>query len=56
MSFTYPDMGRADTKTVLPVISAAAELMAKRKEISGHDVSSSGKQTMIFINFICVWL
>lgn len=54
ISFTYPDMGKTDTKTVLPVISAATELMAKRKEISGHDVSSGKKQTMIFINFLCV--
>lgn len=54
MSFTYTDMGKADTKTVLTVISAAAELMAERKEISGHNVSSSRKQTMIFTNFVCV--
>lgn len=54
MSFTYTDIGKADTQTVLTVISAAAELMAERKEISGHNVSSSRKQTMIFINFVCV--
>lgn len=54
MSFTYPDMGKPDTKTVFPVISAAAELLAERKEISGNNMSSSRKQTMIFINFVCV--